>query len=99
MNIGGGEPICNATVTIVSTTGVIPSPTALGNGTSIDALRDELKTKKDTVTGLAVALGCIGLALAAFIFLWLKEKRRNTLPGPVRGQAIRLWAKTTNNGS
>jgi len=74
LNIGGGEPICNATVTIVSTTGVIPSPTALDNGVSIDALRDELKTKKDTVTGLAVALGCVGLALAAFIFLWLKEK-------------------------
>jgi hypothetical protein len=49
-------------------------------GTSDQPLKDSLNKKTNTVTGLAVALGCIGLVLAGVLFDW--NRKRLQLSGP-----------------
>jgi hypothetical protein len=43
-------------------------------------LRQSLDKKTNTVTGLAVVLGCVGLALAGVLYDW--NRKRLQLGGP-----------------
>ncbi|KAF2122578.1 hypothetical protein BDV96DRAFT_626464 [Lophiotrema nucula] len=87
--IAGGEPQCNATQTIFSTTTVSATPTATGNlatstatvscsasDTSVEKLRADLKSKQNVTIALATVFGVSMAVLIAASVFWARERKR-----------------------
>ncbi|KAF2685343.1 hypothetical protein K458DRAFT_417405 [Lentithecium fluviatile CBS 122367] len=87
--------MCNGTVVLPATTSsASPTPTSTptsGTGDrpdetcpTVQALEASLDTKRNTVTGLAVALGCMGLALGVLGWDWNRKRKLLVLPPAMR---------------
>jgi hypothetical protein len=88
INIGGGEALCNGTVinTVIETQTAIPTagnsiatscPTPQSSGADLDK-------KTNIVTGLAVALGCLGLGFGVLAWDWNRKRKQLVLPPSMR---------------
>lgn len=76
--VGGGEAICNNTITIYSTTtaNTTPSTTMATTCPNTEALEATLKTKGNAVIALAVVSGCAVLMLAVLGTDWWAKRRQ-----------------------
>lgn len=80
--VGGGEAICNETVTVYSTTTITSTATTTAISTTpaatcpnTEALEANLNTEGNARTALATVLGCALLGLAVLYWDWRAKKK------------------------